>query len=480
MKPSLQLRISQQLTLTPQLQQAIRLLQLSTQDMHQEVARMLEENPMLEAAEDSTVGFTSVDAAGPVSLSPREPEIARSDDDDSGGMSDDAFAHDTSDWAAGGTRNNQDDEDETYPEQAAEEASLREHLHRQLTTSALDDRDRKVIGLLIDALDENGYLEQGLNELLALLPPELGITLDDLETALVQLQHLDQPGLAARNLSECLALQLKAMPEDTPHRDLAIRLVTKHLDLVAAHDFSRIKRLLHCTDDALRAAQSLITAMNPKPGAEFGQSVADYVVPDVVVEKHKDKWTVRLNKDAMPKLKINQVYANILQQRSEKNSSQLAAQLQEARWLIKNLQQRFETILRVAQAIVERQENFFEHGEIGMRPLVLREIAAELDMHESTVSRSTTQKFMLTPRGIYEFKHFFGSGLATESGGTCSSTAIRELIKQLVSSEDQRKPLTDSRMAEILAEQGIVVARRTVAKYRESLRILPVNLRKSL
>jgi RNA polymerase sigma-54 factor len=296
----------------------------------------------------------------------------------------------------------------------------------------------------------------------------------------VQLQHLDQPGLAARNLGECLALQLKALPEDTPHRDLAICLASQHLDLVAAHDFSRIRKLLRCPDEALRAAQALITGMNPKPGAEFGASVADYVVPDVIVEKHKNKWRARLNAEAMPRLRVNQIYANILQQRGDKSSSQLATQLQEAKWLIKNLQQRFETILRVAQAIVERQGNFFEHGEIGMRPLVLREIADELELHESTVSRSTTQKFMLTPRGIYEFKHFFGSGLATESGGTCSSTAIRELIKQLVSAEDQRKPLTDSRMAEILAQQGIVVARRTVAKYREALRILPVNLRKSL
>jgi RNA polymerase sigma-54 factor len=230
----------------------------------------------------------------------------------------------------------------------------------------------------------------------------------------------------------------------------------------------------------LRAAQHLITGLNPRPGAEFDQSVADYMVPDVIVEKHKNKWRARLNMDAMPKLRVNQIYANFLQQRDDKNSSQLSTQLQEAKWLIKNLQQRFETILRVAQAIVERQVNFLEHGEIGMRPLVLREIADELELHESTISRSTTQKFMLTPHGIYEFKHFFGSGLATESGGTCSSTAIRELIKQLVSTEDTRKPLTDSRMSEILAQQGIVIARRTIAKYRETLHILPVNLRKSL
>ena len=485
MKASLQLRVSQQLTLTPQLQQAIRLLQLSTQDMHQEVARMLEENPMLEAADESA---NSLFPANSLSAPPHssagtsgdEPEQSRNDDRGADDFGADRFGNEPADWNTGGAMRSTDDEDETYPEQAAELASLRTHLHNQLTTSSLDDKDRKVIGLLIDALDENGYLEQDLEELVTLLPAELGITLDDLETALVQLQHLDQPGLAARNLGECLALQLKAVPEDTPHRDLAIQLVSQHLGLLAAHDFSRIKKLLRCSDEALRAAQCLITGLNPKPGAEFGLSVADYVVPDVVVEKHKNKWRVRLNAEAMPKLRVNQIYANILQQRGDKSSSQLATQLQEAKWLIKNLQQRFETILRVAQAIVERQGNFFEHGEIGMRPLVLREIADELELHESTVSRSTTQKFMLTPRGIYEFKHFFGSGLATESGGTCSSTAIRELIKQLVNAEDQRKPLTDSRMSEILAQQGIVVARRTIAKYREALRILPVNLRKSL
>ncbi|HEY8888286.1 MAG TPA: RNA polymerase factor sigma-54 [Gallionella sp.] len=484
MKPTLQLRISQQLTLTPQLQQAIRLLQLSTQDMHQEVARLLEENPMLEAAEESAPGTFSPDVSSlPAhsTASAEEPKTINSDDHGADDSGPDTFGNEPADWnTGGGTMRSTDDEDEAYPEQAAEQASLRAHLHSQLSTSSIDDKDRKVVGLLIDALDENGYLAQDLEELTGLLPGELEITLDDLETALVQLQHLDQPGLGARNLGECLALQLKALPEDTPQRDLAVRLVSHHLDLVAAHDFSKIKKLLRCSDDELRTAQHLITCLNPKPGAEFGQSVADYVVPDVIVEKHKNKWRARLNAEAMPKLRVNQIYANILQQRSDKNSSQLAIQLQEAKWLIKNLEQRFDTILRVAQAIVERQVNFFEHGEIGMRPLVLREIADELELHESTISRSTTQKFMRSPRGIYEFKHFFGSGLATESGGTCSSTAIRELIKQLVSAEDGHKPLTDSRMSEILAQQGIVVARRTIAKYRESMRILPVNLRKSL
>ncbi len=475
MKASLQLRMSQQLTLTPQLQEAIRLLQLSTQDMHQEVARMLDENPMLEVAEEAAPTLYSAEPRS--STGTGEPEQNR--DGDRGA---DDFGSEPADWNAGsgGSAHSADDENDSYPEQAGEQASLREHLHDELTTSTLNAHDRKVVGLLIDALDDNGYLAQDLDELAEMLPAELDISLDDLETALVQLQHLDQPGLGARNLGECLALQLKALPEDTPQRDLAICLVSRHIDMVAAHDFARIKRLLRCSDDELRTAQHLIAGLNPKPGAEYDQTVADYVTPDVIVEKHRGKWRARLNAEAMPKLRVNQIYANILQQRDEKNGSQLATQLQEAKWLIKNLQQRFDTILRVAQAIVERQGNFLEHGEIGMRPLVLREIADTLELHESTVSRGTTQKFMLTPRGIYEFKYFFGSGLATESGGTCSSTAIRELIKQLVGEEDRRKPLTDSRMSEILAQQGIVVARRTIAKYREALHILPVNLRKSL
>ncbi len=478
MKPALQLRLSQQLTLTPQLQQAIRLLQLSTQDMHQEVARMLDENPMLELSEElvpSAYSVTSQNTSGSANNEPEETNHGDRHDED-------FFAGDAAEWNHGNSSSSHsnDSEDDNYPEQAAEPTSLRNYLHSQLNVSQLDSDNRNIVGLLIDALDENGYLAQDLTELAELLPAELGITLDDLETALVQLQHLDQPGLGARNLSECLSLQLGALDGSTPFRDLAIRLVSDHLDLVAAHDFTKIKKLLRCSDHELRAAQSLITALNPKPGADFDCPVADYVIPDVVVEKYRGKWRARLNIEAMPKLRVNQIYANILQQRDDKNSSQLATQLQEAKWLIKNLQQRFDTILRVAQAIVERQSNFLEHGEIGMRPLVLREIADTLELHESTISRSTTQKFMLTPRGIFEFKHFFGSGLSTETGGSCSSTAIRQLIKQLVSAEDSCKPITDSRMSEILAQQGIIIARRTIAKYRETLHILPVNLRKSL
>ncbi len=457
--------------LTPQLQQAIKLLQLSTLEINQETARLLDENPFLEREDDSAShSYGGGNADAPVQSAVPEPAEAETRNSES------EWPEPSFSSSSAGS----DDDDGGYSEVAAEKPSLREHLLWELNMSQLDARDKKIIGLLIDALDENAYLSQPLEEIAELLPPELDITLDDLETALVQLQHLDAPGIGARNLSECLARQLQAMPEDVPGRDLALAIVTHHLDLLAARDFTKLKKALRCDDDALRSAQDLIVHLQPKPGSAFEHRAADYVVPDVVVERHGGIWRARLNPEAMPRLRINQVYANILQQRGEKNAQEMAGQLQEARWFIKNLQQRFETILRVSQAIVERQRQFFEHGDIAMRPLVLREIAEQLELHESTISRVTTQKFMLTPRGIYEFKYFFGSGLTTEAGGACSSTAIRALIKQLVSEEDARHPLTDSRMSEILAQQGILVARRTVAKYREGMNILPVNLRKSL
>ncbi len=470
MKASLQLHMSQQLALTPQLQQSIRLLQLSTQEMEQEVARMLDENPMLEL----TAGFKDYPVDSRASASTASDDSPVGDGEEGGGM-------ESIEWESNGAAAvGGDDENHAYPEQAAKRVSMREYLHSQLAVSQLALKDKQVVGMLIDALDDKGYLELELAELCELLPAELAISLDDLETALVQLQYLDEPGIGARDLGECLALQLKALPDDTPHRELAICLVTRHLDLVAAHDYARIRKMLRCSEEQLRAAQQLIAGLNPRPAAEFDNTVADYVIPDVIVERREAGWRVRLNPDAMPRVCVNQMYASILQQRDDRTGSPLAAQLQEASWFVKSLQQRFETILRVAQVIVERQTAFLEHGEIGMRPLILREIADALELHESTVSRSTTQKFMRTPRGIYEFKHFFGSGLITESGGACSSAAIRELLRQLVAGEDTCKPLTDGRMSEILAQQGIVVARRTIAKYREALHILPVNLRKTL
>ena len=481
MKPSLHLRQSQHLSLTPQLQQAIRLLQLSTLEINQEVARLLDENPLLEREDDDVaIPYAHGDAA----VSSPQASTAESistENDEISQHAEEEWQKVDEDWNEPSTATRApDDEENTRKEIVADNPSLREHLLWQLNMSQLDACDREIIGMLIEALDINGYLAQPLEEIFEMLPEELSITLDDLETALVQLQHLDMPGIGARNLSECLALQLKALPETTPGRELAIRLVTDHLTLLAAHDYAKLKKALRCNDASLRTAQALIMQLQPRPGSEFEQRAADYVVPDVVVDRYRGAWRVRLNQEAMPRLRINQMYANILQQSGGKNEQQLAGQLQEARWFIKNIQQRFDTILRVSQAIVERQRHFFEHGDIAMRPLVLREIADELELHESTVSRVTAQKFMLTPRGIYELKYFFGSGVSTENGGTCSSTAIRALIKQLVSQEDVRHPLSDSRLSEILAQQGIQVARRTVAKYRELLHILPVNLRNSL
>jgi len=480
MKVGLQLRQSQQLTLTPQLQQAIRLLQLSTLEVNQESERLLDENPFLEREED--------DPSQPYAYGDAQSNTQTPGSTSEHSTSEREAAPNDSDWAipSFATASNPDDDDVGFGEVAADKPSLRDHLISQVNLSLLEERDKQIIGLLIDALDDNAYLSQPLEEIAEFLPQELDITLDDLETALVQLQHLDEPGIGARNLSECLSLQLQALSRradcNTSPRilELAQRLVANHLDLLAAHDYVKLKKILHCNDAELRAAQDLIVHLKPRPGTAFEQRAADYVVPDVLVERVNGVWRARLNPEAMPRLRINQVYANILQSRGENTAQEMSGQLLEARWFIKNLQQRFDTILRVSQAIVERQHQFFQHGKIAMRPLVLREIADQLELHESTISRVTTQKFMLTPFGIFELKYFFGSGLATKTGGSCSSTAIREIIRQLVDEEDARNPLNDSRMSEILAQQGILVARRTVAKYRELLHILPVNLRKSL
>lgn len=482
MKHSLQLRLSQHLTLTPQLQQSIRLLQLSTLELNQEIEKFLQDNPLLEredglreeavvAAPPGTPDFTP--GTSTTTASDSEPDASAADTHGSA----EAPGFDE-DYSHGGTR---DDNDEVeYPQVAAETQSLREHLISQLSLTQLPDRDRKLVTLLIDSLDDDGYLHQDLGELLEMLPEELEIELDDLQVALRHLQNLDPPGVGARNLGECLKLQLETLSESSPHRSQAIEIVTHHLDVLAARDFLKLKKILRCEDEVLRGIKNLITSLNPRPGASFSSGDARYIIPDVIVKKVKGVWLAALNPDAMPKLRINRLYADILQRNRDAGHQQLAGQLQEARWLIKNVQQRFDTILRVSQAIVDRQRHFFEHGEVAMRPLVLREIADTLDLHESTVSRVTTQKFMFTPRGIYELKYFFGSHVTTDTGGSASSTAIRALIKQLVSAENGKKPLSDSQISEILGQQGIVVARRTVAKYRESMQILPVNLRKSL
>lgn len=484
MKPTLQLKLSQHLTLTPQLQQSIRLLQLSTLELNQEVEHFLQENPLLERDEglgEEDRGIAPPNGPGAV-YEPAAGPAAGSESETA------APAEETPEapWAQDGDLpphygSQREDGDETgFPQMSVETPSLREHLAWQLNLTALPDRDKRLVGLLIDALNDDGYLTQSPEEVAELLPEELAVDPEELQIALKHLQHFDPPGVGARTVSECLALQLQALPEDTPYRREALTLVTQHLDMLACRDFAGLKKLLHCDDICLKRIQRLITGLSPRPGSAFSTEVPRYVVPDVVVRKHRGVWGATLNPDAVPRLRINRMYAELLQRGRDSGFQQLAAQLQEAKWLIKNVQQRFETILRVSQAIVSRQRHFFEHGEVAMRPLVLREIAAELGLHESTVSRVTTQKYMLTPRGIFELKYFFGSHVTTESGGACSATAIRALIKQLVGAEDGRHPLSDSQISGILSQQGIVVARRTIAKYRESMQILPGNLRKSL
>jgi RNA polymerase sigma-54 factor len=480
MKQTLQLKLSQHLTLTPQLQQSIRLLQLSTMELNQELEKFLAENPLLEREDaDAPAPAVPVHMNGEPAATLQPP--AEQSEAESPAQSE-TYSADL-DWVGEGSSGAgaRDDPDEgDFFQVAAESPNLREHLHRQLTLTKLEPRDRSLVAFLIEALDEDGYLTQSLEELAQIVPEELQIEPEELQIALKHLQNLDPTGVGARSCSESLELQLLAMPESTPSRATALLLVRSHLELLAARDFAKLKKALQCGDEELRQAQKLIQSLNPRPGAAFAPLETRYVVPDVVVKKLKGVWVASLNPDALPKLRINRMYADILQNSRGQSGGQLSHQLQEARWLIKNVQQRFETILRVSQAIVDRQRHFFEHGEVGMRPLVLREIANTLGLHESTVSRVTTQKFMFTPRGIFELKYFFGSHVATETGGACSATAIRALIKQLIAAEDGKRPLSDSKISEILGQQGIVVARRTIAKYRESLQIPSVSMRKSL
>ena len=470
MKPSLQFRLSQHLTLTPQLQQSIRLLQLSTVELNQEIDRILMENPALEREDTEGGGEheaapSTLTPSGGTSSTPAEPAPAETD------WSADIAAS----WkGAGGDED--DDGDRSFG--TADTPTLRDHLLSQLTLTNLDERDRAFVMVLIDALDEDGYLTQPLEEIAALLPAEAEAGMEELAIALQHLQHFEPAGVGARSPGECLCLQLKALP-DEPARRLAFEIAGKHLELLASRDYTRLKSATGADEEALRAAQRLIQALNPRPGAAFAKLEARYVIPDVIVRKSRSAWRATLNPDAMPRLRINRLYAE-LAAGARSGGAGISSQLQEARWLIKNVQQRFDTILRVSQAIVDRQRHFLEHGEVAMRPLVLREIAQVLSLHESTISRVTTQKFMATPRGTFELKYFFGSHVATEAGGAASSTAIRALIKQLVSAEDAKAPLSDARISQILGEQGIVVARRTIAKYRESLQIPPVNQRKAL
>ncbi len=493
MKQSLQLRTSQHLALTPQLQQSIRLLQLSTLELHQELEQLLTDNPLLERLDDPLDHSVRLLADGAIgsNAAPGEaaPEPGAQDapapaadteggDGDGDSASPENGGNDGDEWGEA-SRNKTPDDEDSRPQLEASAISLRDHLMEQMRLAVLDQRDRALVELMIDALDDNGYLTESLEEILERLPPELELDIDELKTALSLLQSFDPAGVGARNASECLALQIRRMPRVAMvTRRMALAIVTHHLAWFAQREFNKLKKALDCDDEDLREAQCVIRHCNPHPGAAFAAGSSDYVVPDVIVRKSKNGWTVSLNQDVMPRLRVNSMYANLLKQ--GKGEGQMGAQLQEAKWLIKNMRQRFDTILRVAQAIVERQRNFFSHGAVAMRPLVLREIADTLGLHESTISRVTTQKYMLTPHGMFELKYFFGSHVATEAGGEASSTAIRALIVQLTGAEDPKNPLSDSKIADMLGEQGMVIARRTVAKYREALKIPPVTLRKSL
>jgi len=516
MKPTLQFRLSQHLTLTPQLQQSIRLLQLSTVELNQEIDRMLMENPILER--DEAEG-ESAPASMPAQAEAQEPSgeasALNAADAESGAERDSDHADpwtpesSTGPWRA--SDDNDDEGDRAFS--APDMPTLRDHLNAQLSMTNLGERDRALVAMLIDALDEDGYLTQKLEEIAEQLPAEADVELDELAIALRHLQNFDPSGVGARSPGECLALQIRArsaLANDARAQDaanaadaanasdpanaanaanasnaavgalhrLALDIVEHHLELLAKHDTTRLKSATRASEESLRAAGKFIRSLNPRPGAAFARVEARYIVPDVTVRKVRNVWRASLNAEAMPRLRVNRLYAELAA--SARGGNALSTQLQEARWLIKNVRQRFDTILRVSQAIVDRQRHFIEHGEVAMRPLVLREIAETLGLHESTISRVTTQKYMATPRGTYELKYFFGSHVATDTGGAASSTAIRALIKQLVAEEDARAPLSDARVSQILGQQGIVVARRTIAKYRESLQIPPVSQRKAL
>ncbi len=509
MRASLQVRLSQHLALTPQLQQSIRLLQLSTLELHQEVEQMLEQNPFLEPEDDAGAVWESPleRAAPPDRSSEREHQAQADAAGEVGAEAPEAGSEldaadfggtEREDWANGTEADDFDgirelpsasgvgagaggDDDLDPQERRALDVSLADHLRGQIPGLRLSAEDAAALMVLIESLNEDGYLADSLEDISESLSG--GLDEDDaddlrsrLRCALHWLQRLDPPGVGARSLSECLTIQLRAGPA-SPAREVALALCAEHLELLARRDVKRLMAATGADEALLRQAQALILACEPKPGRPFADAQSQIVVPDVVVQRSGRNFKVVLNPDVMPRLRINDLYAAAIR---GQRGGPMSARLQEARWFMKNIQQRFDTILRVSQAIVERQKAFFTHGEIAMKPLVLREIADELGLHESTISRVTTAKYMTTPQGTFELKYFFGSSLNTETGGNASSTAVRALIRQMVAAEDPKKPLSDSTLSDMLEEQGIQVARRTVAKYREALKIAPANLRKAI
>ncbi|MEJ7931595.1 RNA polymerase factor sigma-54 [Ramlibacter sp. AN1015] len=506
MKQGLSLRVSQHLALTPQLQQSIRLLQLSTLELSQEVEQMLDDNPFLELAQDEVpreeFGIARADAPAQDDADGDVPTGAGEGDGDAAaealptdwdGDGSTEMVPDDGEWGmeAPARRHDNDGDTPDATELARGGETLQQFLHRQALSLRLCDEDAAALRFLIESLNDDGLLDEPLESLAASLAPDDLAQQEELvhhfTVALRLLQHLEPVGVGARDLAECLRLQLAALGPDAaePGAVAAALAACGHpMELLARRDFKRLAQLTGESEARLRSALTLIARLEPKPGRRFVDVERNVVVPDVIVTRlgrpGQHRFRVQLNADVMPRLRVHELYAGALKaQRGERHQG-LQQRLQEARWFIKNIQQRFDTILRVSNAIVERQKNFFVHGELAMRPLVLREIADELGLHESTISRVTTAKYMSTPYGTFELKYFFGSALGTETGGNASSTAVRALIRQFIAGEDTRKPLSDSQLSEMLKEQGIECARRTVAKYREALRLAPANLRKAL
>ena len=501
MKQSLQLRLGQYLTMTPQLQQAIRLLQLSTLELQMEVQQALETNPMLESGEDDEIeGYEGAEAESnhqeveaPVAESkaesaadefePPAKEEREHDFESDASMPDDLPVDSVwEDVYDGATAYSRGDESEERVFEYADTSgrSLRDHLIWQMELSRFSETDEAVAEAIIDAIDEDGYLQQSVEELHeGLADNGLEVEVDEVEAVLHRIQAMDPAGVACRDLGECLLLQLRQLDPDIPWRDEAMALVGEHIELLGNRDFKTLMRRMKLAEEQLAEVLELVRTLNPRPGSAIEQAAPQYVIPDVFVRKMKGRWVVELNPEAAPKVRVNSYYASLLG-RGSGGHTELKGHLQEARWLIKSLQSRSETLLKVATAIVERQQGFLEQGEEAMKPLVLRDVAEAVEMHESTISRITTQKFMHTPRGIFEFKYFFSSHVGTADGGEASSTAIRARIKKLIAAEEPRKPLSDNKLAKMLEEEGINVARRTVAKYREAMNIPASNERKRL
>ncbi|KVX02985.1 MULTISPECIES: RNA polymerase factor sigma-54 [Shewanella] len=494
MKASLQLKMGQHLTMTPQLQQAIRLLQLSSLELQQEIQQALDSNPLLEIEDEFSEAKDSLkenrDQADTdfsdnsivnVEKDTSTVDIAESMTKET--MDDLAMdttwdeVYTASPMSGSGSASMRDDD---MPFQGETTEGLYEHLEWQKNLTPFSDTDLAIATAIIDAIDERGYLTQSTEDILEAMGDE-NVELDEVEAVLKRVQHFDPVGVAARDLSECLFIQLAQYSNDTPHIDNARLLIKGYLELIAGRDFRLLMRKTKLKENELRDAITLIQTLNPRPGLLITPMDDEYVIPDVTVLKKNGRWVVELNPDNMPKIGVNQQYAAMARGSKNPSDSQfIRGHLQEAKWFIKSIESRNDTLLKVANCIVQFQQGFFEYGEEAMKPMVLNDIAEAVEMHESTISRVTTQKYMHTPRGLFELKYFFSSHVSTDDGGECSSTAIRAFIKKLVAAENQKKPLSDSKMAQLLAEQGINVARRTIAKYREAMMIPPSNQRKSL